>query len=375
MTRREEIPSLTGLRGVAACSVLFSHALDGTFYYEPVVEKIAIPFAHFGMSLFFVLSGFVIHYNYGALFATAPMRFAAWRFFAARFARLYPLFAVSILCSLPTAPLPFSGWVALSYVTMTQTWFNTALAVFPPAWSISTEWFFYLAYVPLTVIARRIQSPMTVFFAFCIVVFVAFGAASVLWRDQVSAFAHAWFWHDDKVSADPWEWLVAWSPYVRVMEFVVGMLMAQAFKSGRPKSLPSIVLPAAIIWCGFVFLADWLWPLGQGGLVSAFIFAPAIALAMLYLCKHESWLASALSSRLGIFLGEISYSIYIWSFFVIGMLGQMFYQAPITLHYVVSALKIPVVCGMTLVFAYGSYHLIEIPARRFLRNVLTGSGS
>jgi peptidoglycan/LPS O-acetylase OafA/YrhL len=31
MDRRDDIPSLTGLRGIAACSVLFAHAIDISF--------------------------------------------------------------------------------------------------------------------------------------------------------------------------------------------------------------------------------------------------------------------------------------------------------------------------------------------------------
>ena len=45
------------------------------------------------MTLFFVLSGFVIHYNYNA---TSPVRADCATFFVARFARLYPLYIVAV---------------------------------------------------------------------------------------------------------------------------------------------------------------------------------------------------------------------------------------------------------------------------------------
>ena len=66
---------LTGLRVVAACSVLIAHALDTAFIYDPKnFHPYAALLAYFGMSLFFVLSGFVIQYNYAESFRTEPLR-------------------------------------------------------------------------------------------------------------------------------------------------------------------------------------------------------------------------------------------------------------------------------------------------------------
>src|ERR1700758_4530028 len=62
----DEVPGLTGLRFLAAFSVLIAHAFGvlmnghaagGAVYWLTQVSG-------FGMTLFFVLSGFVIHYNY-----------------------------------------------------------------------------------------------------------------------------------------------------------------------------------------------------------------------------------------------------------------------------------------------------------------------
>ena len=69
-----------------------------------------------------------------------------------------------------------------------------------------------------------------------------------------------------------------------------------------------------------------------------------------------------------IFLGEISYSIYIWSFYVFAMLSLTFAAAhPITILYFNSAFKVIAICATTVVIACGSYNLIETPARRWIR--------
>src|SRR5579872_3889748 len=77
-----EIPALTGIRFFAAAFILIAHAADWTLQFSDsnVKENLTI-LAMYGMPLFFVLSGFVIHYNYWRLFragyAEALAKFAA----------------------------------------------------------------------------------------------------------------------------------------------------------------------------------------------------------------------------------------------------------------------------------------------------------
>jgi hypothetical protein len=372
MARREDIPSLTGLRGVAACSVLFGHAVGTVFSYEPALWSFAARFDYFGMSLFFVLSGFVIHYNYADLFQAEPLQIAVRQFFIARFARLYPLYAVAIFCALPMIPVPFSKWVVLSYLTMTQSWFNVEYAVFPATWSISTEWFFYLAFIPLTMIVVRLRKAtaiITIFVALSIAVIGGLSLVNALWRDQVTALATDWFWHGDQVSPGVWGWLIYFAPYLRVTDFVVGMLMAQAYRMRDTDWMPPWLLPCGLLWIVIVGMTSWLprWEALET-LVPNFLYVLATGPLMLHVSARNSWLSRFLSSPPMIFLGEISYSIYIWSFFVITMLAGLLASAhPITIQYVNSGLKVIAICGVTIVVAYGSYNLIEAPARRWIR--------
>ena len=365
MAQREDIPSLTGLRGVAACSVLLAHAVETAFSYEPLLHPFSSRIAWFGMSLFFVLSGFVIHLNYADLFRSEPLRSALRRFFVARFAKLFPLYAVAVFCSLTMIPVPFSRWVVLSYLTMTQSWFNVEMAMFPPTWSISTEWFFYLAFIPLTAVVVSIRRPMPVFVVFSFATIAGLSVAFSLWHDPIVAFTRDWFWHGETLSSsDPWNWASYFSPYLRVLDFIAGMLMAQAYRM-RTTRLPAVILPACLLWCGILDAVTWT-PVEN--LVPNFLYVPAIALVMLHVSANKSWLSHALSTPAMIFLGEISYSIYIWSWFVFIMLGGSFAAAhPITILYFNSGLKVVVICAVTVVVAYGSYNLIEVPARRWIR--------
>ena len=80
--RRQEVPALTGLRFVAVFSVLLAHGV--TILLANYETPLGVIYwlkqgSGFGMTLFFVLSGFVIHYNYSTLLKTKGLRgVATW---------------------------------------------------------------------------------------------------------------------------------------------------------------------------------------------------------------------------------------------------------------------------------------------------------
>ena len=89
---------------------------------------------------------------------------------------------------------------------MTQSWFNLEMAIFPPTWSISTEWFFYLAFIPMTALVIRLRKPALVFIVFGIATIIGLSITFALWRAPIIAFANHWFWHGEAVSFEPWGW-------------------------------------------------------------------------------------------------------------------------------------------------------------------------
>ena len=180
---RQDLPALTGLRFVAAFSVLVGHGfawiLAGHETPGGVVFWVS-QISGFGMTLFFVLSGFVIHYNYGKLVTTKGPRGVA-AFLWARFARLYPLFLLMMLVYVALSsrtlallagnPDRFGSILqALPYFLFSvHTWVYTLIGENPVidaigggspiTWSISTEWFFYFAYPLLAWLILRARTP------------------------------------------------------------------------------------------------------------------------------------------------------------------------------------------------------------------------
>jgi peptidoglycan/LPS O-acetylase OafA/YrhL len=101
---RPEIPSLTGMRFIAAFLVVLAHTNHYFAAMQPAWLDYAWRFgANLGMTTFFVLSGFVIHYNYGSSIVAkgAP---AIRSFLVARFARLYPLYLLTLLIGIALSP-------------------------------------------------------------------------------------------------------------------------------------------------------------------------------------------------------------------------------------------------------------------------------
>ena len=128
----------------------------------------------YGMPLFFVLNGFVIHYNYRRLFQSQTIARATCEFAAARFARLFPLYFCVLLMAIVADDFVRkmynqfdTFWKILAYdFTLTQSWWyivydNQSIIswLFGLAWSISTEMFFYAAYVAIVFLVIRLVMP------------------------------------------------------------------------------------------------------------------------------------------------------------------------------------------------------------------------
>lgn len=120
---RPEILALTGLRGLAALGVLASQV--GVWRTAPPVLHHLVAAGSMGVPFFFLLSGFVLAYNYPGLSGRRPLS----RYAVARLARLGPLFVVVGAGVLALGGVNGGEWVRS--VLGQQTWFlGTALVLY-----------------------------------------------------------------------------------------------------------------------------------------------------------------------------------------------------------------------------------------------------
>jgi peptidoglycan/LPS O-acetylase OafA/YrhL len=360
---------LTGLRGVAAYSVLLAHALNFSGINSPSLTALA----YFGMSLFFTLSGFVIQYNYGQSFATGPTTKAARRFLLARFARLYPLYLLGLILSVSFPGMGFfkNIWTALSCITLTQTWFNVHGAtgdIIGGSWSISTEFFLYLVFIPAAAALYAISKPLPWLIGLCCTAVIVVATLGYF-EPQISKFLAPLQFSNPRISAPPFYWLIYFSPLVRGFEFFGGALAAQAYLNGlgakRAGSAVPVVISLCLAWCIFVILVLCR---TENAIVKAllpnFIFAPAILTMLIFVCQFDSYLSRLLSSKTLLTAGDISYSVYLLQALVFVAVANGFAGSTVSsaIARCIYALLITTALG------YGVYHLFEAPARAWIRS-------
>ena len=164
MPSKKIINSIQLLRGVAALAVVVHHT--GGYvrrYFEPNVflgDYFSIGFG--GVDLFFVISGFIIHFT-SKKYLDSPSKLN--EYLKKRFVRVFPIhwFVLTVLF--------FTGWLIttvfhknifsigyphtlIAYI-QTYTLFPLHFAINPVTWTLSYELFFYLCFA-LLIISKRL---------------------------------------------------------------------------------------------------------------------------------------------------------------------------------------------------------------------------
>ena len=184
---RQELSALTGLRYAAAIWVVLFHVapIQGESVARPIRDFIGV--GYLAVSLFFVLSGFVLSYSY--LDGVGSMRGDRRSFWISRVARIYPAYLLSFVLCLPlyvaakaptgtpiSVTLRVCGVSAL-YLTLMQAWTPwTAFILNFPAWSLSDEAFFYFCFPSARKVVRVGGRTLAMAICACFVLAVVPGA-------------------------------------------------------------------------------------------------------------------------------------------------------------------------------------------------------
>src|ERR1700722_14883906 len=93
---KTQIPILTSLRFVAAMCIFTAHLMSYYIAYQDVLfGPLILKISSFGMTTFFVLSGFVIHWNYHDKFLKKKIN-NIHNYIVSRIARIYPLYLIML---------------------------------------------------------------------------------------------------------------------------------------------------------------------------------------------------------------------------------------------------------------------------------------
>ncbi|PWT97671.1 MAG: hypothetical protein C5B53_07735 [Candidatus Melainabacteria bacterium] len=315
-----KLDALTSLRFFAAAMIVWHHAAPTLSINQCHAEDM-LPLAQ-GVSFFFVLSGFILTYVYGGLRGTREIG----KFLQARFARLWPGHLVATLLALCVIPLKIGGIPLFQCLVvnllMVQTWTMGVSywpSINPVAWSISTEFFFYFCFIALIRPWRTGWVGKFILAALALL-------ASMLAAQRGSISLLGWQFP----LSEPL--LLYLGPTGRTLEFVLGMGIATAWLKWRSAidlnrwvaTTLEIFAIAMVIWglsslgsilpgiCPdktFQPLSYWLMRCGCAPLFGVLIFVMAL---------RAGYISRVLEAPILVWLGEISYSVYLLHFLLLG---------------------------------------------------------
>lgn len=312
MTKPRGIPSLTGIRGIAALWVMLFHAQQdaGTIFGLPLLPKVPdINFGCHGVDLFFMLSGFVLMLAHAQDFITFR-KDSLIRFARLRFVRIYPLNTVVLLLiaafvSLQPAyvawarsgqggsafggPAAFSGGAFVSTLFLANRWFLPDAGDWnQPVWSLSLELLGYMIFPILAFCALRIMRKWQL---------IALGSLLL-----IAAYAI--------LNRFAFECEISQIAIVRMIScFVAGILIFRLWRLTEESGGRWAAAICAISALGI--LARGLPPfrsiVTSGDIQFNFFFA-----TLLYgLAFQRGIVNSVLGSKVAVFLGEISFPLYL----------------------------------------------------------------
>lgn len=357
MQPKPAIASLTGIRALAAFLVLFLHAdqnIPVGFTNIGVVSR-----GYLGVDLFFLLSGFILTYVYfDSMERPTGRKFAIFMWH--RFIRLYPVH-IAVLAALVIAVLG-AGQLGLNLrspeaftlnalpwqVLLIHAWGVTdQMSWNVPSWSISAEWFAYLCFPFVAYGLGRVRDPRWLL----AIAGASLGTAALIFSLMGWGLASAW---------------IAPSPLVRIAgSFVCGAALCRYAVLCRALESKSTLNDVAAMASLVVFLI--LPSLGAPD----YILIALLAVFIAALAMSSGVTARLFSLAPLIWLGEISYSLYMVHFPVLRALGIVFRPERLTAMGPTAAAGIYCLCiGVCIACAAMLYYLVERPLRVRLRNAV-----
>lgn len=294
--------NLQALRGVACLMVIGVHVAvwEGFFGVGRPVLRPFLWFGYAGVDLFFVLSGFLITHTQ---FANLGRPVAAPGYLFRRAWRIYPTYWAMMLVGVAVALGVNGRWqvptdpLAPGPNTLWACWLTLGPCRVPnlyvaPAWSLTYEMMFYLAFAGLLVLPRRVGPWLLAAWA------AAVGVAE-------------WFGGVPTFTASPWLWHLL-SPFV--WEFLLGVGVAWVVRRGVTRlGWPCLI--AGLVWAAVwvVGCADpadppavalnMRWRVGVYGPAAALLVYGAVAVELRTGKLFPVWLRR---------VGDASYAIYLW---------------------------------------------------------------
>lgn len=344
------ITEIDGLRAVAVIGVLYAHVwafgcgnialVVGSFDINRALSVFGT-----GVDLFFVISGFCIYLAYIST-STALTANSYLKFLRRRLQRIYPAYLAAVIFAalvwtVNAKVFPVSQ--VIEHLVFVQILVADGNQLAAPFWSLATEWHFYLALPLLIATARTFNYPTTLLIA---------ASMCIAWRAVTSFSAAA---SDMQLQA-------------RLTEFLLGIAVARLYLTERP--LPwwlqgdkGVLLGLLVMLAGRAMMTDqaltsWLRPYAYA--LNTTVLATGYSMILWSVIASKSRIAAILRSPPLQFIGRISYSFYLWHWFVAIWVGAAIaanLNQPAFAPILATLIAIPLVS----ILALCSYKFLELP--------------
>ena len=358
---KKYLPALTSLRAIAAFMVFLHH-----FNILPTFDNIYLQLFYFqgyvGVSLFFILSGFLIHRNYIQSLQTFNLKLNfkfLKTYFLNRIARVYPMYFIILVVTFMTYGVS-SYYLWAIHLTLLKGFSSTHLFTgVATAWSLTVEECFYFLF-PLMALARGRKVPYLVLLG------LIYGLGWLLFQagdeQQFEGFLY------------PERFVMIYTFFGRGFEFLLGMLISELVLKNKVKIFARPVFTVTgIVLSAVTMLALTLIAYNhrtgeldskvvamfftEGLLVHNFILPIGFALIILGLATEKSKLHDLMGLPVFQLFGKSSYIFYLLQAGVFQMYLVRWLKTPQNLTIFISML-------VTSVFLF---LLVEDPLNRTIR--------
>lgn len=340
------IEQLTFTRFIAAISIVIFHYGNKSPLFNNNYLGFIFNQANIGVSYFFILSGFVMIIAYHKKVRIEPIDYLK-----NRFARIYPIYFFAILLvfllQIKKGEIYFSDM--FTNLFLIQSWIPEKVFTFnPPGWSLSVEFIFYLIF-PFIYNKFYIKKNRRLVYVSII----------LFWLISQIIFSLGLIFFENDFTLRRF---LKFNPIMHINEFLMGNIAGVYFINNLKMKKKYIDIKVLLLLACVLLALKFPFGLNYNNGLLVIFFTPLIIL----LSINNGVITKFFKTRICVFLGEISYGIYILQFPVYSIISAYSLQKYFQIQNETLLFFIRFI--ILLILSSFTYVLIEKPLRNFISN-------
>lgn len=366
---QKQIDGLTGLRGYAALWVMIFH-MAGVLTRMPGGGNISFFFTGIiAVDTFFVLTGFLLFMPFAKKLINPETKISLSHYFKRRFLRIFPAYYVQmvILAGLAWWGIyenpPLSNWIAhIGMIhNLSSKWEGAINGVW---WTLPVEMDFYLILPLLFLLIRKTNiwlfmvRAITIAISYKMIIFHFISSESTGYKQYILGQIFG------RIDLFAWGMLGAFI-YQKYYSIAIRHRNKRYFENSLILIGAGGIFLFLYVMRGFIGKeAYWA---GKGLYFSETIYGMVIFLLIMGICLNGALTRALFSNKVMIYIGNISYSVYLWH---VPLLALIFKNPALRPHLIGPEnhynmiLAIVLFLVSTLIIATASFYLIERPCMK-----------